>query len=116
MRIGRSCRALGLETVAVASEVDASAAHVRAADACVMVGPPAAAESYLVAEKILQAAMDTGADAVHPGYGFLSENEAFARAVTEAGLIWIGPSPEAIASMVCRSATAPSMTRRSFRG
>ncbi len=99
VRIGRSCRASGLETVAVASEVDASAAHVRAADACVMVGPPAAAESYLVAEKILQAALDTGADAVHPGYGFLSENEAFARAVTEAGLIWIGPSPEAIASM-----------------
>ncbi len=99
VRIGRTCRALGLETVAVASEVDATAAHVRAADACVVVGPAAATESYLIAERILQAAKDTGADAVHPGYGFLSENESFARAVVDAGLIWIGPSPEAISSM-----------------
>ena len=99
VRIGRTCRALGIETVAVASEADASAAHVRSADACVIVGPPAATESYLLTEKILQAAIDTEADAVHPGYGFLSENGEFARAVVAAGLTWIGPSPEAIASM-----------------
>lgn len=99
VRIGKTCRALGIETVAVASEADAAAAHVRSADACVVVGPPAATESYLLADKILQAAVATGADAVHPGYGFLSENGDFARAVVAAGLTWIGPSPEAIASM-----------------
>jgi acetyl-CoA carboxylase biotin carboxylase subunit len=99
VRISRTCKALGLETVAVASEADRVAAHVRSADVSVVIGPPEASESYLDAGKVLAAARETGADAIHPGYGFLSENAAFARAVVEAGLLWIGPTPEAIESM-----------------
>jgi 3-methylcrotonyl-CoA carboxylase alpha subunit len=98
-RIIRSCRTLGLATVAVYSEADANAKHVTDADEALAIGPPAAKESYLVAEKILQAARDSGADAVHPGYGFLAENEGFARAVADAGMTWIGPRPETIADM-----------------
>ena len=98
-RVIRTCRRLGLATIAVHSDADAGALHVRQADMAVRIGPPAAAESYLNVPAILDAARRTGADAVHPGYGFLSENAGFARACRDAGLIFIGPSPEAIAAM-----------------
>jgi acetyl-CoA carboxylase biotin carboxylase subunit len=99
LRIARGCRALGLSPIAVHSEADRHAPHVLAADAAVCVGPPPARESYLNADALLTAARETGADAVHPGYGFFSENAAFAEAVERAGLVWIGPSPRAIATM-----------------
>jgi acetyl-CoA carboxylase biotin carboxylase subunit len=98
-RVIRACRALGLETVAVYSEADASAPHVREADVAFAIGPAAVRESYLKGEALLDALRASGADAVHPGYGFLSENASFARAVCAAGATWIGPSPEAIAQM-----------------
>ncbi|PWE18115.1 carbamoyl-phosphate synthase subunit L [Marinicauda salina] len=99
VRIMRTAKAMGLRTVAVHSDADAGAMHVRAADQTVRIGPAPAAESYLDIDAILAAAMKTGAGAVHPGYGFLSENAAFARAVAEAGLVWIGPPAEAIEAM-----------------
>ena len=95
-RIISSCRKLGLETVAVYSEADAKAQHVALADAAVPIGPSAPRESYLVPGAILAAAATAKADSIHPGYGFLSENAGFARAVQEAGLIWVGPAPETI--------------------
>ncbi|MDF2997773.1 MAG: acetyl-CoA carboxylase biotin carboxylase subunit [Xanthobacteraceae bacterium] len=98
-RVFRSCRALGLGTVAVYSEADAVAAHRLAADEAVLLGPAPARESYLRVEKVLEAARATGADAVHPGYGFLSENAEFAASVLDAGLKWIGPAPETIRQM-----------------
>jgi acetyl/propionyl-CoA carboxylase alpha subunit len=98
-RVIRSARALGLETVAVHSEADASAAHVADADAAVAIGPAPARQSYLDAARLLAAAAETGADAVHPGYGFLSENSGFAAAVEAAGLTWVGPAPETIRDM-----------------
>ena len=98
-RIIRSCRALGLATLAVHSEADANAKHVSEADEARAIGPAPAKQSYLVADKVLQAALDMGADAVHPGYGFLAENAGFARAVADAGLIWIGPEPKTIEDM-----------------
>ena len=98
-RILRTCRRLGLETVAVHSEADAAALHVSLADRALPIGGPAPAQSYLLAEKIIEAACAAGADAVHPGYGFLSENEDFARAVQAAGLAWIGPDPKTIEDM-----------------
>jgi acetyl-CoA carboxylase biotin carboxylase subunit len=98
-RVMRACRTLGLETVAVYSEADAGAPHVVEADLALAIGPAPARESYLKAEALLDAVRASGADAVHPGYGFLSENAAFARAVEAAGATWIGPSPEAIAQM-----------------
>lgn len=110
VRIAKGCAALGIQTVAVFSEADAQAAHRWAADESVCIGPAKAAESYLVASKLLAAAAETGADAIHPGYGFLSENEAFARAVTQAGLIWIGPPPDAIASMGSKINARATMT------
>ncbi|WP_322964372.1 acetyl/propionyl/methylcrotonyl-CoA carboxylase subunit alpha [Sphingomonas fuzhouensis] len=98
-RVIRTARAMGIATVAVYSDADANAPHVRLADESVRLGPAPAAESYLKAELILAAAKATGADAIHPGYGFLSERESFARACAEAGVAFIGPPPNAIAAM-----------------
>jgi 3-methylcrotonyl-CoA carboxylase alpha subunit len=98
-RIIRTARAMGIRTVAVYSDADAKALHVRQADEAVHIGPSPAAESYLRGEKIIAAALATGAEAIHPGYGFLSENAAFAQAVIDAGLIWVGPRPASITAM-----------------
>ncbi|WP_438278735.1 acetyl-CoA carboxylase biotin carboxylase subunit [Nitrobacter sp.] len=98
-RIIKSARRMGIETVAVYSEADRDALHVEMADEAVLIGPPPAAESYLVIEKIVDACRRTGAQAVHPGYGFLSERESFPRALADAGLVFIGPNPAAIAAM-----------------
>ena len=98
-RIIRSCQTLGIATLAVYSEADAQALHVAMADEAAFIGPSAPRESYLVPALILAAATAHGADAVHPGYGFLAENAAFARAVQQAGLVWVGPSPDTIDAM-----------------
>jgi len=98
-RIFRTCRERGLRTVAVYSDADADAPFVGEADLAVHIGPTAATESYLSVDRLLAAARESGADAIHPGYGFLSENAVFARAVIDAGLTWIGPSPEVIELM-----------------
>jgi propionyl-CoA carboxylase alpha chain len=99
LRILRSAKEMGIQTVAVYSEADRHALHVRFADESVCIGPPPSAESYLRSEKIIAAAKQTGADAIHPGYGFLSENEDFAQEVIDAGLIFVGPPPGAIRIM-----------------
>lgn len=99
LRILRTARRLGLRTVAVYSDVDRGAPHVRAADVAVRIGPAPAANSYLSVPALLAAAERTGADAVHPGYGFLAENAGFAQAVIDAGLVWVGPPPDAMAVM-----------------
>jgi propionyl-CoA carboxylase alpha chain len=99
LRVMRSAKEMGIHTVAVFSEADRGALHVRFADEAICIGPPPSSQSYLVMEKIISAAQQTGADAIHPGYGFLSENEDFARKVTEAGLIFIGPSADSMELM-----------------
>jgi acetyl-CoA carboxylase biotin carboxylase subunit len=99
LRIMRSAREMGIATVAVYSEADRLSPHVQYADEAVLIGPAASSQSYLVMEKIIDACKQTGADAIHPGYGFLSENAAFARKVREAGITLIGPSPEAMEMM-----------------
>ncbi|MCQ4166455.1 acetyl/propionyl/methylcrotonyl-CoA carboxylase subunit alpha [Tahibacter harae] len=99
LRVLRSCKALGLATVAVYSEADRAAPHVALADCAVCLGPASVRESYLCMDRIMQAALDSGARAVHPGYGFLSERADFARAVQQAGLVFIGPDPAAIEAM-----------------
>ena len=104
LRVIRACRELGVATVAVYSEADAHAPHVREADEAVLLGPAPSSESYLKGDAIIAAALRTGAEAVHPGYGFLSEREWFARAVRDAGLVWIGPPAEAIAAMGSKTA------------
>ncbi|MDH5522057.1 MAG: ATP-grasp domain-containing protein, partial [Acidimicrobiia bacterium] len=98
-RVMRTARRLGMATVAVYAEPDASAPFVAEADEAVLIGPADLSQSYLSIERLLAAAAETGATAVHPGYGFLSENAGFARAVIDAGLIWVGPHPEALESM-----------------
>ncbi|WP_095012847.1 acetyl/propionyl/methylcrotonyl-CoA carboxylase subunit alpha [Tsuneonella mangrovi] len=108
-RIIRTARAMGIATVAVYSDADAKALHVRSADEAVHIGPSPAAESYLVGEKIIAAAKATGADAIHPGYGFLSENAGFAQAVIDAGLIWVGPKPSSIEAMGLKDAAKKLM-------
>ena len=98
-RIMRSCADMGIETVAVFSDADADAPFVRLADEAVRIGPPPSADSYLRVDRILEAAKRTGADAIHPGFGFLAENAEFAQAVVDAGLVFVGPSPDVIRSM-----------------
>ena len=104
LRVIRACRELGVRTVAVYSEADATAPHVREADEAVLIGPAPSSESYLKGERIIEAAKKTGAEAIHPGYGFLSEREWFARAVRDAGLVFIGPPAEAIAATGSKTA------------
>ena len=110
-RIFRTARQMGIRTVAVYSDADANAPHVREADAAVRLGPAPAAESYLLGHAVIEAAKATGADAIHPGYGFLSENAAFASAVIEAGIAWVGPPPEAIEAMGLKDAAKRLMER-----
>ncbi|WP_435416918.1 acetyl/propionyl/methylcrotonyl-CoA carboxylase subunit alpha [Parerythrobacter aurantius] len=108
-RIIRTARQMGIATVAVYSDADTKALHVRQADEAVHIGPSPAAESYLVGEKIIAAAKETGAEAIHPGYGFLSENAGFALAVIDAGLIWVGPKPSSIEAMGLKDAAKKLM-------
>ncbi|MBV9884840.1 MAG: acetyl/propionyl/methylcrotonyl-CoA carboxylase subunit alpha [Sphingomonadaceae bacterium] len=108
-RIIRTARRLGIRTIAVYSDADAKALHVRQADEAVHIGPSPARESYLVGEKIIAAAKATGAEAIHPGYGFLSENADFAQAVIDAGLIWVGPKPDSIRAMGLKDAAKKLM-------
>jgi len=110
-RVAATARRMGISVVAVHSDADAGARHVRMADEAVLIGPPPARDSYLRAERILEAAKRTGAEAVHPGYGFLSENEAFARACAAEGLVFIGPPAEAIAAMGDKAAAKRLMER-----
>jgi 3-methylcrotonyl-CoA carboxylase alpha subunit len=110
-RVMRTARRMGVRTVAVYSDADRDARHVRLAHEARRIGPPPARESYLDIEAILAAASDTGAEAIHPGYGFLSENEDFARACAKAGLVFIGPTPEAIAAMGDKSAAKRLMEK-----
>ena len=108
-RVIRTAREMGIRTVAVYSDADAKALHVRQADEAVHIGPSPARESYLVGEKIIAAAKATGAEAIHPGYGFLSENAAFAQAVIDAGLVWVGPKPASITAMGLKDAAKKLM-------
>jgi acetyl-CoA carboxylase biotin carboxylase subunit len=104
LRIVRACRELGVRSVAIYSDADARAPHVREADESVHIGAAPSSESYLRGDRIIEAALRTGAQAIHPGYGFLSEREPFARAVQDAGLVFVGPPPEAIAAMGSKTA------------
>ena len=108
-RVFRTARRMGIRTIAVYSEADAKALHVREADEAVLIGPAPARDSYLDATKVLAAAKATGAEAIHPGYGFLSENADFAEAVMAAGLVWIGPPPAAIRAMGLKDAAKSLM-------
>ncbi len=108
-RVIRTARHLGIRTVAVYSDADAHAPHAALADDSVRIGPPPAAESYLLGKRIIEAAKHTGAEAIHPGYGFLSENADFAEAVIKAGLIWVGPPPSAIRTMGLKDAAKSLM-------
>ncbi len=110
-RIIRTCRRLSVCTVAIYSEADRGALHVREADEAYCVGPPNARESYLNSQRIIETAVQHGADAIHPGYGFLSENESFAKACTVAGIIFIGPSAEALKAMGSKSAAKALMSK-----
>src|SRR6476660_1505008 len=109
-RVIRTARRMGIRTVAVDSDGDAKALHVRIADEAVHIGPSPARESYLVGERIIEAAKASGTEAIHPGYGFLSENADFAQAVIDAGLIWVGPKPDSIRAMGLKDAAKKLMT------
>src|SRR5487761_318930 len=98
-RVIRTARRIGIATVAVYSDADAEALHVRMADEAIRIGPAPAAESYLLIDRIVEACRTSGAEAVHPGYGFLSENVGFAEALAAADIVFIGPGPHAIAAM-----------------
>ena len=111
VRIIRTCRDLGIPTVAVWSDADRTALHVRFADEAVHIGAPAPADSYLRMDRLIEAARRTGADAIHPGYGFLAENPDFAQQVQDEGLVWIGPPPAAIATMGDKQAARSTVTR-----
>ncbi len=111
LRIIRSCQELGKQTVAVYSTPDADAPHVLQADESVHIGPAASSESYLVIDKIIEVAKETGADAIHPGYGFLSENAEFSRRCKEEGVIFIGPNPKAISTMGDKTAARELMSK-----
>ncbi len=108
-RIIRTAREMGLRTIAVYSEADAQALHVRLADEAILIGPAPARESYLDAARILAAARESGAEAIHPGYGFLSENAEFAESVIAAGLVWVGPNPDSIRAMGLKDAAKARM-------
>jgi 3-methylcrotonyl-CoA carboxylase alpha subunit len=108
-RIIRTARRLGIRTVAVYSDADAGALHVRWADEAVHIGPAPARESYLLGHRIIAAARATSVEAIHPGYGFLSENAGFAQAVIDAGLIWVGPNPSSITAMGLKDAAKKLM-------
>ncbi len=108
-RIIRTARAMGIRTIAVYSDADSNALHVREADEAMHIGPSPARESYLVGEKIIAVAQASGAEAIHPGYGFLSENAEFAQAVIDAGLVWVGPNPESIRAMGLKDAAKARM-------
>jgi 3-methylcrotonyl-CoA carboxylase alpha subunit len=110
-RVIKTARSLGIATVAVYSEADANARHVRLADEAVLIGPAAARESYLVGERIIEVAKNTGAEAIHPGYGFLSENDEFAEACEKAGVVFIGPPASAIRAMGLKSASKALMEK-----
>jgi 3-methylcrotonyl-CoA carboxylase alpha subunit len=110
-RVAATAKRLGIRTVAVYSDADAQARHVRACDEAVHVGASAPADSYLQWQRIIHAARSTGAQAIHPGYGFLSENEAFAQACADAGLVFIGPPVGAIAAMGSKSAAKSLMAK-----
>ena len=111
LRVMRTAREMGIATVSVYSEADRNALHVRFADEAVCIGPPPSSESYLKMEKIIEAAKEVRADAIHPGYGFLSENKTFALKVREAGLIFIGPSPESIEIMGSKLAAKEAVAK-----
>ncbi len=108
-RIIRTARAMGIRTIAVYSDADAKALHVRQADEAVHIGASPARESYLVGDRIIAAALETGAEAIHPGYGFLSENADFAQSVIDAGLVWVGPNPYSIRAMGLKDAAKALM-------
>src|SRR5215472_10061722 len=109
VRIARTARRIGLRTIAVCSEADAQALHVRACDEAYQIGPAPARESYLAADRLIAAARRAGADAIHPGYGFLSENADFAEACAAADIVFIGPPPDAIRLMGNKAAAKKRM-------